>query len=88
MKNSKIRNEQLKKEITKLFKTFVKLFDDCISRNEYYSCKNISRITGELFRDLIKECNNMKIEGKHEIVDFLFKKIIIYNYYQISNSKN
>lgn len=81
-------NNITKEEIDKTFKELFEFFDDCIVKDEYYVCRNISKKTGELFRDLIEYCNKMMLEEKENIAEYLFDKIIKYGIYQIINSKN
>lgn len=88
LSNELKKNNTTEKVIDNTFKEFCDFFDDCIVKDEYYVCNNISKKTGELFRELIEYCNKMVIEGKEDIAEYLFDKIVNYGIYQVINSKN
>lgn len=87
--DSKLEDNNItKKEIDKIFYEFSKFFDDCIVKDEYYVCNNISKKTGEMFRRLIEHCNQIMINGNEEVAEYLLERIINSGIYQILSSKN
>lgn len=77
-----------KNDVDKSFKDFYKFFDECIIKDEYYVCNNISEKIGLLFKNLIEHCNKMLLNNEEEMAEYIFEKIINSGMYQISYAKN
>lgn len=77
-----------KDDVDKVFKDFYKFFDECIVKDEYYVCNNISKKIGLLFVKLIQHCNTMLLKDKEEMAEYIFEKIIHSGMYQISYAKD
>lgn len=71
------------KEVKSIFKGFYLFFDDCAMKEEYYVCNNISQKIGGLFESLIKNCNEMLINGKEKVASFIFERIVKAGIHQI-----
>lgn len=76
-----------KNDIDKTFQDFHRFFDECIVKDEYYVCNNISKKIGLLFVKLIEYCNTMVLKNKEEMAEYIFQKIINSGMYQISYAK-
>ncbi|HCC04088.1 MAG TPA: hypothetical protein DEP51_04455 [Clostridiales bacterium] len=84
-----LEKENIKKdEVDKVFKDFHKFFDECIVKDEYYVCNNISKKIGLLFEKLIEHCNAMILKNKEEMAEYIFDKIVNSGLYQISYAKD
>lgn len=77
-----------KDDVDKSFKDFYKFFDECIVKDEYYVCNNISEKIGLLFKNLIEHCNKMLLNDEEEMAEYIFEKIINSGMYQISYAKD
>lgn len=77
-----------KDDVDKCFKDFYKFFDECIVKDEYYVCNNISEKIGLLFKNLIEHCNKMLLNDEEEMAEYIFEKIINSGMYQISYAKD
>lgn len=77
-----------KDDVDKSFKDFYKFFDECIVKDEYYVCNNISEKIGLLFKNLIEHCNKMLLNNEEEMAEYIFEKIINSGMYQISYAKD
>lgn len=77
-----------KNDVDKIFKEFYKFFDECIVKDEYYVCNNISKKIGLLFENLIEHCNKMILNNEEEMAEYIFEKIIYSGMYQISYAKD
>lgn len=75
-------------DVDKIFKDFHKFFDECIIKDEYYVCNNISKKIGRLFEKLIEYCNKMLLNNEEEMAEYIFEKIINSGVYQISYAKD
>lgn len=88
--------EDLEKNILKkdtvdnIFCNIRKFFDECIIKEEYYVCNNISKKNEELFQQLIKHCNQLFLSGnkeEEELAKYIFNEIINSGCYQIESAK-
>lgn len=77
-----------KDDVDRSFKDFYKFFDECIVKDEYYVCNNISEKIGLLFKNLIEHCNKMLLNNEEEMAEYIFEKIINSGIYQISYAKD
>lgn len=80
-----------KNKIDKVFSDIYKLFDECLVKEEYYVCNNITEKNGSLFQKLIEHCNKLLISDdkeKQELAEYILKKIIKSGIYQINAAKN
>ena len=77
-----------KDDVDRSFKYFYKFFDECIVKDEYYVCNNISEKIGLLFKNLIEHCNKMLLNNEEEMAEYIFQKIINSGIYQISYAKD
>lgn len=75
-------------DVDNSFKEFYKFFDECIIKDEYYVCNNISEKIGLLFKNLIEHCNIMVLNNEEEMAEYIFEKIINSGMYQISYAKD
>lgn len=75
-------------DVDNSFKDFYKFFDECIIKDEYYVCNNISEKIGLLFKNLIEHCNIMVLNNEEEMAEYIFEKIINSGMYQISYAKD
>ena len=75
-------------DVDNSFKDFYKFFDECIIKDEYYVCNNISEKIGLLFKNLIEHCNKMVLNNEEEMAQYIFEKIINSGMYQISYAKD
>jgi hypothetical protein len=72
-------------DIDKLFLEIYNIFEECIEKNEYYVCKYISLKLNELFNELIKHTNSIKLENKTDFnIDYFYDSIIKNSLKQIS----
>lgn len=60
-----------KDDVDKIFKEFYKFFDECIVKDEYYVCNNISEKIGLLFKNLIEHCNKMLLNNEEEMAEYI-----------------
>lgn len=77
-----------KGDVDKIFRDLHKFFDECLVKDEYYVCNNISKKVGLLFVKLIEYCNTMVMKNKEEIAEYIFEKIINSGVYQIIYAKD
>lgn len=83
-----LKNKKLnKKMIDENFKSLQKFFNECIIKDEYSVCNNISDKMGSFFRELIEECNQMLLNGKGDLAEYIFENIINYSISQIQMAK-
>lgn len=75
-------------DVDKTFGDLHKFFDECLVKDEYYVCNNISKKVGLLFVKLIENCNTMAMKNKEEIAEYIFEKIINSGVYQITYAKD
>lgn len=76
------------KEVNKNFDELRNFFNECIVKDEYYICNNISKKIGKLFAELIENYSKLVIEDKETMADYIFEEIIRFGIYQIDASKN
>ena len=79
-----------KSKIDMIFDEIYKFFDECLVKEEYYVCNNITEKNGLLFQKLIEHCNKLLIsndEEKQNLAEYIFKKIIESGIYQINAAK-
>lgn len=84
------RNVLKKDTVDNIFSNIYKFFDECITKEEYYVCNNITEKNGELFQQLIKHCNQLFLsedKEKEKLAEYIFNKIIISGCYQIESAK-
>lgn len=80
-----------KNKVNQVFNDIYKFFDECIVKEEYYVCNNITEKNGFLFQKLIEHCNKLLMSDdneKHNLAECIFKKIIKSGIYQINAAKN
>lgn len=83
-----LKNKKLnKKMIDENFKSLQKFFNECIIKDEYSVCNNISDKMGSFFRELIEECNQMLLNGNGDLAGYIFDNIINYSIAQIRMAK-
>ena len=89
-KNKKAnKNEKdLENTIDNTFQSLEKFFNECIIKDEYSVCNNISEKVGIFFEKLICQCNNLLLQGKKETSEYCFEKIIEFNIKQIKMAHN
>ena len=91
LENDLEKNILDKNKIDKVFNDIYKFFDECLVKEEYYVCNNITEKNGSLFQKLIEHCNKLLISDdkeKQELAEYIFKKIIKSGIYQINSAKN
>lgn len=79
-----------KNKIDEVFNDIYKFFDECLVKEEYYVCNNITEKNGSLFQKLIEHCNKLLISDEKEkqnLAEYIFKKIINSGVYQINGAK-
>lgn len=90
MKTQKIDREK----IDKLFKKMRKIFEECVTKEEFYVCSNIAKKNYEFFQVLIENCHKLfksANENDQELAEYILEKIIDENKYQVvslSNTEN
>lgn len=88
---SDLENDKLdKNKIDEVFNDIYKFFDECLAKEEYYVCNNITEKNGSLFQKLIEHCNKLLISDEKEkqnLAEYIFKKIIDSGVYQINAAK-
>lgn len=89
---SDLKNNKLNKNnVDEIFLNIHKFFDECIIKEEYAVCNNITEKNGKLFETLIEHCNRLFLsedERKIELADYILNKIIKSGKYQIKYVKN
>lgn len=91
LENDLEKNILDKNKIDKVFNDIYKFFDECLVKEEYYVCNNITEKNGSLFQKLIEHCNKLLISDdkeKQKLAEYIFKKIIKSGIYQINAAKN
>jgi len=77
-----------KEDIDETFKDFYNFFDECIVKDEYYVCNNISEKIEGIFIGLVEHCNKMIVQNKAEMAEYIFEKIVDSGIYQIDRAKD
>lgn len=87
--SKKLKNKKLtKKNVDESFESLQRFFNDCIIKDEYSVCNNISDKMGEFFRSLIEECNSLLLNKKGDLANYIFDKIIDTSISQIRMAKS
>lgn len=78
-------------KINEVFYNIYKFFDECLAKEEYYVCNNISEKNSDLFQKLIEYCNKLLLsenKNKASLAKYIFEKIIKCGIYQIKATRN
>lgn len=87
--SKKIINSNIEKfDVNRCFYELVHFSEECSVKEDYYICSIIERKISFLFKELIKNCNKLVLEGKKEIAEYIFDEIINFESSQIYISRN
>ena len=77
-----------KADIDKCFSRLFHFFEECAVKEEYFICSDISKKIGNLFKELMRNCNNLILSDKKDIAEYMFNEILDFEMRQIITSRN